>query len=395
MRHLINALRQCALIGSLALSTSGAAAPMYQVLIGSYTSEGNSEGIYRMQFDAERGHLDPQPLQVIRSHNPSWLTLDLNRNRLYAANENGPGHPDPVGRVSAFMIAASSGRLSPLAQQITLGDEPTHLALSRDGRFLFVSNYGSRANPGGSLAVVPTAKDGTLMPVTQIATHKASEQHPKRQQSAHVHSAVISPDGKTLFVSDLGADRIFVYRYDPSNAERPLTPADPAAITLPDGSGPRHLAFSPDGLQAYATLELSAQVVRFDHVDGSLVQRQLVNLAEDGDASRHSPGAIHPSPDGRFLYVSDRAETNRILVYAVDDNGMLREIQQRDSEGREPREFAIDPSGRFMLIANQKSDALVVLERDPDTGLLGDTLQSLPMGRPSDVKFIDRTQSGG
>lgn len=395
MRHLINALRQCALIGSLAFSTSGAAAPMYQVLIGSYTSEGNSEGIYRMQFDAERGHLDPQPLQVIRSHNPSWLTLDLNRNRLYAANENGPGHPDPVGRVSAFMIAASSGRLSPLAQQITLGDEPTHLALSRDGRFLFVSNYGSRANPGGSLAVVPTAKDGTLMPVTQIATHKASEQHPKRQQSAHVHSAVISPDGKTLFVSDLGADRIFVYRYDPSNAERPLTPADPAAITLPDGSGPRHLAFSPDGLQAYATLELSAQVVRFDHVDGSLVQRQLVNLAEDGDASRHSPGAIHPSPDGRFLYVSDRAETNRILVYAVDDNGMLREIQQRDSEGREPREFAIDPSGRFMLIANQKSDALVVLERDPDTGLLGDTLQSLPMGRPSDVKFIDRTQSGG
>ncbi len=395
MRHLINALRQCALIGSLAFSTSGAAAPMYQVLIGSYTSEGNSEGIYRMQFDAERGHLDPQPLQVIRSHNPSWLTLDLNRNRLYAANENGPGHPDPVGRVSAFMIAASSGRLSPLAQQITLGDEPTHLALSRDGRFLFVSNYGSRANPGGSLAVVPTAKDGTLMPVTQIATHKASEQHPERQQSAHVHSAVISPDGKTLFVSDLGADRIFVYRYDPSNAERPLTPADPAAITLPDGSGPRHLAFSPDGLQAYATLELSAQVVRFDHVDGSLVQRQLVNLADDGDASRHSPGAIHPSPDGRFLYVSDRAETNRILVYAVDDNGMLREIQQRDSEGREPREFAIDPSGRFMLIANQKSDALVVLERDPDTGLLGDTLQSLPMGRPSDVKFIDRTQSGG
>ncbi|MGA6100014.1 lactonase family protein [Stutzerimonas marianensis] len=395
MRHLINALRQCALIGSLAFSTSGAAAPMYQVLIGSYTSEGSSEGIYRMQFDAERGHLDPQPLQVIRSHNPSWLTLDLNRNRLYAANENGPGHPDPVGRVSAFMIAASSGRLSPLAQQITLGDEPTHLALSRDGRFLFVSNYGSRANPGGSLAVVPTAKDGTLMPVTQIATHKASEQHPERQQSAHVHSAVISPDGKTLFVSDLGADRIFVYRYDPSNAERPLTPADPAAITLPDGSGPRHLAFSPDGLQAYATLELSAQVVRFDHVDGSLVQRQLVNLAEDGDASRHSPGAIHPSPDGRFLYVSDRAETNRILVYAVDDNGMLREIQQRDSEGREPREFAIDPSGRFMLIANQKSDALVVLERDPDTGLLGDTLQSLPMGRPSDVKFIDRTQSGG
>jgi 6-phosphogluconolactonase (cycloisomerase 2 family) len=375
----------------LAFSITGVAAPMHQILVGTYTSEGGSEGIYRMQFDAERGHIDPQPLQVVRTHNPSWLTLDLNRNRLYAANENGPGHPDPVGRVSAFIVAPSSGQLSPLAQQMTLGDEPTHLSQSRDGRYLFVSNYGSSANPGGSLAVIPTAKDGTLLQVTQIAAHKASEVHPERQQSAHVHSAVMSPDGKTLFVSDLGADKVFVYRYDPANAERPLSPADPAFISLPDGSGPRHLVFSPDGLQAYATLELSAQVARFDHVDGSLVQRQLVDLAAGGDPKLHSPGAIHPSADGRFLYVSDRAEKNRIMVYAIEENANLREIQARSSEGREPREFAIDPSGRFLLIANQKSDALVVLQRDPDSGLLGETLQTLPMGRPSDVKFFDRT----
>ncbi|MCQ4259975.1 lactonase family protein [Stutzerimonas stutzeri] len=390
MRHLLR-VRHGIAAALLAFSTTGAAAPMYQVLIGSYTSEGDSEGIYRMQFDAERGYLEPQPLQVMRTHNPSWLTLDLTRNRLYAANENGPGHPDPVGRVSAFMIAAASGKLSALAQQVTLGDEPTHLTMSHDGRYLFVSNYGSRANPGGSLAVVPLGKDGTLSPVTQIATHKASEKHPERQQSAHVHSAVMSPDGKTLFVSDLGADKIFVYRYDPGNAERPLSPAEPAAINLPDGSGPRHLAFSPDGRQAYATLELSAQVARFDHVDGTLVQRQLVDLAAGGDTSQHSPGAIRPSADGRFLYVSDRAEKNRILVYAIEENDNLSEIQDRASEGREPREFAIDPSGRFMLIANQKSDALVVLQRDPDSGLLGETLQTLPMGRPSDVKFIDRS----
>jgi len=390
MRHLITTLRQCALIGSLAFSTSGAAAPMYQFLIGSYTSEGNSEGIYRMQFDAERGYVEPQPLQVMRSPNPSWLLPDPSRNRLYAANENGPGQLDPVGRVSAF-IMAPSGKLSALEQQSTLGDEPTHLSQSHDGRYLFVSNYGSAPNPGGSLAVMPLAKDGTLMPVTQIAIHKASEINPQRQQSSHVHSAVMSPDGATLFVSDLGADKIFVYRYDPSNAERPLTPADPAFIALPDGSGPRHLVFSPDGLQAYATLELSAQVARFDHVDNSLVQRQLVDLAAGEESRLHSPGAIHPSADGRFLYVSDRAEANRILVYAVEEAGMLREIQQRASEGREPREFAIDPSGRFMLIANQKSDALVVLARDPDSGLLGETLQTLPMGRPSDVKFIDRS----
>src|SRR5690606_30670591 len=250
-------------------------------------------GIHRLQFDPEQGRLNPQPLQVVRSPNPSWLALDLKNNRVFAANENGPGQPDPVGRVSAFSIDPASNELSPLGQQITLGDEPTHLSVSRDGHYLFISNYGSRPNPGGSLAVMPVAEDGTLQPVTQLATHKASEVHPERQKSAHVHSAVLSPDGKTLFVSDLGADRIFAYRYDPGNTERPLSPAEPSSIELPPGSGPRHLVFSPDGTQAYATLELSAQVVRFDHVDGSLAQRQLVNLAEGSDTAQHSPGAIH------------------------------------------------------------------------------------------------------
>ena len=383
-------LHRLALAATLALSTTGAAFAMPQVLIGSYTHDSGSPGILRLGFDPQSGKLEPQPLQVVHSPNPSWLVLDLQNDRIFAANENGPGQPDPVGRVSAFTLDPATGALSATGQQISLGDEPTHLSLSRDGRYLFVSNYGSGPNPGGSLAVMPISEDGTLQPVTQLATHKASEVHPERQQSPHVHSAVLSPDGKTLFVSDLGADRIFAYRYDPTNAERPLTPADPASIELPAGSGPRHLVFSPDGSQAYATLELSAQVARFDHVDGSLLQRQLVDLADDGNIAAHSPGAIHPSADGRFLYVSDRAETNRIMVYAIEENGSLREIQHRPSEGREPREFAIDPSGRFMLIANQKSDALVLLQRDPESGLLGETLQTLPIGRPSDVKFIDR-----
>lgn len=384
-------LNRVALAATLAFSSTGAAFAMPQVLIGSYTHDSDSPGILRLRFDPEQGRLDPRPLQIVRSHNPSWLALDLTSNRVYAANENGPGQPDPVGRVSAFAIDPSSGELSPLGQQISLGDEPTHLSLSRDGRYLFVSNYGSRPNPGGSLAVMPIGEDGTLQPVTQLATHKASEQHPERQKSAHVHSAVLSPDGKTLFVSDLGADSIYAYRYDPTNPERPLTAAEPAAITLPAGSGPRHLVFSPDGSQAYATLELSAQVARFDHVDGTLLQRQLVDLSEGDNLDAHSPGAIHPSADGRFLYVSDRAEQNRILVYAIDEHGSLNEIQQRPSEGREPREFAIDPSGRFMLVANQKSDQLVLLQRDPNSGLLGETLQTLSIGKPSDVKFLEET----
>ena len=383
-----NLLNRVALAATLAFSTTGAALAMPQVLIGSYTPDSDSPGILRLAFDPQSGRLEPQPLQTIQSHNPSWLVLDVERRRVYATNENGPGHADPVGRVSAFSLD-DDGTLQPLGQASTLGDEPTHASLSADGRYLFVSNYGSRDNPGGLLSVLPLDAQGQPQPVTQVAAHRPSGVHPERQKSAHVHSAVLSPDGRTLFVSDLGADRIHVYRYDPSHPERPLAPAKPASIELPPGSGPRHLVFSPDGSQAYATLELSAQVARFDHVDGSLVQRQLVDLSEGGNVAAHSPGAIHPSADGRFLYVSDRAKANRILVYAIEAHGSLREIQQRSSEGREPREFAIDPSGRYLLIANQLSDQLVVLQRDPDSGLLGETLQTLPIGKPSDVKFIE------
>ena len=375
-----------ALAATLALSTPGIAASMSHVLIGSYTHDSDSPGIHRLRFDAEHGQL--QPLQTVASHNPSWLVLDQQRRRLYATNENGPGHPDPVGRVSAFAIG-DDGELRPLGQASTLGDEPTHASLSIDGRYLFVSNYGSRENPGGSLAVLPLDTQGRPQPVTQLAAHRPSGVHPERQRSAHVHSAVPSPDGRRLFVSDLGADRVFVYRYDPGNAERPLQPAEPASIALPPGSGPRHLVFAPDGRSAYLTLELSAQVARFAHVDGQLIRRQLIDLAEPGTGETHSPGAIHPSADGRFLYVSDRGDYNHIIVFAIEADGALREIQRRASEGRAPREFAITPDGRFLLVANQLSDSLVLLRRDPDSGLLGETLQTLPVGRPSDIKFVE------
>ncbi|WP_438826845.1 lactonase family protein [Pseudomonas lopnurensis] len=378
-------LHRMALAATLAFSITGVAAPMPHVLIGSYTHDSDSPGIHRLRFDAERGQL--QPLQTVASHNPSWLVLDERRRRFYATNENGPGHPDPVGRVSAFTIA-DDGEPQPLGQASTLGDEPTHASLSADGRYLFVANYGSRANPGGSLAVIPLDGQGRPQSVTQIAAHPPSGVHPERQRGAHVHSAVPSPDGRQLFVSDLGADRVFVYRYDPANVERPLQPAEPASVELPPGSGPRHLAFSPDGRQAYLTLELSAQVARFDHVDGRLTQRQLVDLAPPGASETHSPGAIHPSTDGRFLYVSDRGEHNRIVVFAVEEDGSLREIQRRASEGREPRELAIAPDGRFLLVANQLSDSLVVMRRDPASGRLGNTVQTLRIGRPSDIKFL-------
>lgn len=381
-------LRLALVLGFSTFSTAGITAPMHDVLIGTYT-ENDSQGIYHLRFDGQSGRLDPAPVQVISSQNPSWLTLDAEQRLLFATNENGPGKPDPVGRVSSFSIDPKDRTLTPIGQQMTLGDEPTHASLTPDGRYLLVANYGSREDPGGSLVVMPVDEQGRPGPVTQLSTHQASGVNPERQRSSHVHSAVLSPDGRHVFSSDLGADKVFVYRYQPDNQERPLQPAEPAEVSLPPGSGPRHLVFSPDGRHAFLTLELTAQVARFSHDDGRLTQRQLVDLVGEADGRRHSAGAIHPSPDGRFLYVSDRGEVNRILVFSIAEDGELREIQRRDVEGKEPREFAFDPSGRFLLVANQLSDEIVVLRRDPQSGELGEKVQALPLSRPSSIRFLN------
>ena len=374
-----------------AMSAQAESRDEVELLVGSYT-QGKSQGIYRLQFDSAKGRITPEPLQVFKTANPSWLTLSKDQSRLFVVNENGKGQRDVVGRASSVAIDPKTNQMTLINQVKTLGEEPTHSSLSADERYLFVANYGVHADPGGSLAVLPINAEGQLQPVTQMSTHPASQVNPERQMSAHVHSVVSSPDGKFVYASDLGADKVFVYQYDPAaNADHPLVAADPAFVTLPAGSGPRHLLFSKDGKHAYLTTEMSAQVFVFDYDKGRLKQRQALELAHGMPAQNRAAGALHASQDGKFLYVSNRGKANEILVFAINpSNGELTEIQRRSVDGDHPREFALSPNGKFLLIANQMSNAIVVLERDPETGMLGKTVQTLEMDAPSDLKFINR-----
>ena len=374
-----------------AMGVQAASAEDYQLLVGSYTA-GQSQGIYRLAFDSSTGQIDARPLQVIKSENPSWLTLSKDQRHLFVVNENGPGQADPVGRVSTYAIDPKTHVLSLISQVQSLGNEPTHSSLSVDGSHLFVSNYSVAEDPGGTLAVVPVAADGTLKPVVQMSSHPASWVNPERQASAHVHSTVPSPDGKYVFSNDLGADKVFAYRFDPkANPQLPLTPAIPAFVQLPPGSGPRHLLFSSDGKHAWLTMEMSAQVAVFDYHDGTLEQTQMVDLAAGQLVSDKAAAALHASADGKFLYVSNRGTANQLLVFAIDPlTGRLTELQRRAVEGDHPREFSLDPNGKFLLVANQKSNQIVVVERDAKSGLLGKTVQKLPMDAPSDLKFLLR-----
>ncbi|MFJ3150896.1 MULTISPECIES: lactonase family protein [Pseudomonas] len=352
------------------------------LLVGSYT-DGASQGIYRYHFDDKAGQIGPTPLQVVKSVSPSWLVLSADQRQLFAVNET------PQGHASSFSIS-SNGEIKPLNQVVTQGDEPTHASLSRDQRYLFVANYAVNPDPGGSLVVIPVAKDGTLKPVVQQARHKASGVNSERQAGAHVHSLVLSPDGQHLYASDLGADKVFIYRYDGASADHPLTAAIPASVALPPGSGPRHLLFDAKGRHAYLTLEMNAEVVMFDVQDGNLVERQRLPLTERQEAAAKAAGGLHLSADGRFLYVSNRGTANEIVAFSVGkQDGQLTFLQRRPVEGDHPREFALDPSDNFLLVANQKSNQIVVIRRDPRSGKLLETVQTLKQDAPSDLKFIE------
>ena len=213
-----------------AMGLSSASAESFQLLVGSYTAN-TSQGIYRMNFDSATGQIDAKPLQVVKSENPSWLTLSKDQHRLFVVNENGPGQKDPVGRVSSYSIDPKTHALTLINQVQSLGNEPTHSSLSGDASHLFVSNYSVMEDPGGTLAVLPVGADGKLKPVVQMSAHPASRVNPERQASNHVHSTVSSPDGRYVFSNDLGADKVFIYQFDPkANPDLPLTPAKTASV---------------------------------------------------------------------------------------------------------------------------------------------------------------------
>lgn len=172
-----------------AMGVQAAPVDSYELLVGSYTA-GQSQGIYRLNFDSRTGQIDAKPLQVVKSANPSWLTVSKDQQRLFAVNENGPGQADPVGRVSSYAIDPKTHELSLINQVQTLGNEPTHSSVSGDASHLFVSNYSVAEDPGGTLAVLPVGADGTLKPVVQMSSHPSSRVNPERQMSAHVHSVV-------------------------------------------------------------------------------------------------------------------------------------------------------------------------------------------------------------
>tara|TARA_B100000686_G_scaffold355352_1_gene473257 strand:- start:11510 stop:12679 length:1170 start_codon:yes stop_codon:yes gene_type:complete len=351
--------------------------PQY-AYVGSYTSEerdaqGNGINVYRIDPDSK----DWLHIQNIDLVNPSFLASDRTNRFLYSV------HAD-ADYASAFAIDAQSGQLKLINQQTTGGTNGVHLAVDQSNGFLVVSNYAS-----GSMAVLPIANDGSLLPLSDIFELEGSPGPNLIQQtSSHPHHNPFDHEGRFFVVPDKGFDKVFVFRVDASNGT--LIPAETPSIASRPGSAPRHASFHPTLPYLYVINELDSTMAVFEYNSrtGGLNEIQLLTTLPKGfmDYNTTAEVAVHPS--GRFLYGSNRGH-NSIVAYSINQmTGMLSPIGWTSSGGERPRYFGIDPSGTLLYACNQDTHTIIGFAIDQNTGELSPTGMIVETGSPVTIVFI-------
>lgn len=346
------------LIGFLCFKSLLSKAQTTNLLVGTYTQKG-SKGIYLYHLDTATGQLKEMG-HTDSVSNPSYLAISGDKQFVYAVNEN------EMGSISAFALNAAKNQLQFLNKVETKGAHPCHISISPDEKNIFVANY-----TGGSLTSFHRFADGRLSNAQQFIQNEGASKHPTRQTKAHVHGSFFSPDGKWLLVNDLGMDQTQIYPYQKS-IHPPLIQSSVQNLKSEAGSGPRHLSFSKNGQSIYVLEELTGtiSVYAFQNGIAKLVQR----ISSSNLVSKESPGSadIHLSPDGKFLYASNRGKENNIVQFQINQKGLLNIASKKHtpSGGIMPRNFTISADGKWLLVANQASNNIVVFKRNLTTGNL-------------------------
>ncbi|GHT23595.1 6-phosphogluconolactonase [Bacteroidia bacterium] len=331
------------------------------LLVGAY-SDGTTAGISVYDFDTQTGDFDFRS-DVKGIINPSYLAVSSDEQMVYAVNETSEG------AVSAFRFDKDAATLSFLNSQPANGADPCFIAVSPGQAFVATANYS-----GGSLSVLPLAPDGRLEPAWQVLTFDAGATH-------HIHTVrFVGGVGSNVLATDLGADKIYIFN---SRFELLKT------VDTPPKSGPRHIAFHPEGKFLYVINELSGTVLAYSHEEG-VIAKQIQEIASDITPGAGGKGSadIHISPDGQFLYASNRLTADGIAIFRIDPaNGTLARVGEQPT-GIHPRNFILTPNGKFLLCANRNSNNIQLFAVNPETGLLQDTGKVIKMSKPVCLKWI-------
>jgi len=328
-------------------------------------------------LELETGKLS-EPVVAAEVKNPSFLEIHPGGKFLYAVSGAGG-----TGSVSAYAIDRETGELKFLNQQPSGGAGPCHVSIDHKGKNVLVANYTS-----GSASVIPIKADGRLGKPTGFVQHEGSSVNPTRQQGPRAHSINVSGDDCFAFVTDLGIDKIMIYKLDVEKGT--IAANEPAFAKVKDGAGPRHFSFGPKGKYAYVINELDCTITAFSYEpdSGALTEIQTVTTLPKGYDGSNTCAEIRVHPSGRFVYGSNRGH-NSIAVYRADPaKGTLTFVEHEGAEIKTPRNFNIEPTGKFCLVANEGGDSVAVFEIDQESGALEATGHKISVSKPVCVRFL-------
>jgi 6-phosphogluconolactonase len=339
-------------------------------------SSNQSQNIYSSFFDLASGQGTPA-IKAAEIREPTAFALSRNRKVLYATSEVG-NDGKSSGALMAYAIDHRAGTLKLVNSISSDGGGPTSIVVDATGRNLIVADFG-----GGCTNVYRLKPGGELGERTASLVHTGSGPSP-RQKAPHAHGVALSLDNRFLISPDLGADRMFISRFDAASGS--LTPADPAFQQTPPGSGPRHAIFHPNGRFIYLLNEMGATVTTFsfDASSGRVTELQTIAVGAAGA----SAGEIAIRSDGRFLYTTTRTDSS-IEVYAVDPaKGTLSLVQKLDAGGKTPWSMLFSPGERYVIVTNNDSSAVSIIRCDRESGKLQPTGTTIAVPTPAGAIFV-------
>lgn len=343
------------------------------VFAGSY-AESEDSGVYVYIMDEATGSLTLKD-EFAGLKNPTFLNVDVDHNLLYAISETVNDAGQKVGEAAVFTIHPKDSAISLIERKVTVNSTTCHIQRDSQSQYLTVTSY-----HGGMIGLYRIAEDGTIGEQLDVQQHTGSSNHPERQDRPHPHSSFYSPDGRFLFVSDLGLDLVVTYAID-ADSQKLIKHSE---VAIHPGAGPRHFAFHPSGEFAYVINEIDSTVTSFtyDAENGQLAVTDTVSTLPPGFAEENSCAEIVVSADGKYVYGSNRGHDS-IVVFAVNEQtGLLAPVQYVSVEGGHPRHFALTPNGNYLIAANRDTNNIVTFRVDQTTGKLQSSGQSIEVSKP-------------